>query len=242
MTRLWGDALRLALLTPWRLPRQAVLARLSEVLVGSFGLIVVTVACVGAAMCHQAAAQAMRLLGDQSFIGPEYIVLGFEAFGPLVVALSLVARVGAGFAAEIASLKGDGALLAMDLYGLRPAHTRLAPMGTACVVGGACLGLWAALTWEVVGMLVMWTVHGMSPWSFFHPEAIDTASVLLCVGKNAGMAALVFVTALRAGLAADAGSEAIGRATTRAVVWGVLGVLFANLCVDVCCALLGGPA
>jgi phospholipid/cholesterol/gamma-HCH transport system permease protein len=226
-------AVALAGVTPWRLDGRLLLERLDEVLWGSLFLTTVTVTCVGAAMCDQAAAQAMRLLGDQSFIGPEYIVLGFEEFGPLIVALTLAARVGAGFAAEVATLSSEQTLDMLELFGADPVRDRLAPMGVACVVGGACLGLISAVTWELAGVLTMSLRHGISPFTFVHPEAVGLHSLVLCVLKNALMGGLVFVGALIAGLRARGDAEAVGDATTRAGVYSLVLVLSCNLVVDV---------
>ena len=233
MSGRFAETLSLAALRPWRLPSGRLLVRLDEVLWGSLFLTTVTVMGVGAAMCDQAASQAMRLLGDQSFIGPEYIVLGFEQFGPLIVAITLSARVGAGFAAEVATLTSEQTLDALELFGLEPARQRLAPMGLACVFGGGCLGLLSALTWEAAGALVMWGKHGMNPASFFAPEAIATSSLVLCVVKTTLMGGLVFVAGLYAGLKARGGAEEVGVATTKAGVLGLVLVLCANLGIDV---------
>lgn len=233
--------LRALFITPWRIPLASILERMDEVLWGSFGVVMVTVGAVGAAMCDQAAAQALRLLGDQSFIGPEYIVLGFEEFGPLVVALTLATRVGAGFAAEVASAQGDETLDALSLYGQSPETSRLAPMGLACTLGGASLGILAAAVWESTGIVTMWLRYGINPHTFFHPDAIAIHSVVLCLVKNASMGALVFISALYAGLRAKPGSEAVGHATTQAVVGGLIAVLAANFAIDVLWFVFRGP-
>lgn len=229
-------------MTPWNVPFASIVARLVDVLWGSALVVMTTVACVGAAMCDQAAAQALRLLGDQSFIGPEYIILGFEEFGPLVVALTLAARIGAGFAAEVATLQGEETLDALTLYRADPERTRLAPMGIACVIGGGCLGLITTVIWELAGVLTMWARHGMTPQTFFAPEAVKMHSLVLCLVKNTTMGGLVFVAACLAGLRARAGAEQVGEATTRAVVWALVLVLAANLVIDVLWYLLRGPA
>lgn len=207
--------------------------RLDEALVGSWFLVTATVACVGAAMCDQAAAQALRFVGNQSFIGPEYIVLGFEEFGPLVVAITLAARVGAGFAAEVATLTSEQTLDALELFSLRPVETRLAPMGYALIASGVCLGLLSAVTWEVAGTLTMWLRYGMNPFTFFHPEAVQLHSVVLLVVKCSGMSVAVFVASLSAGLSARGGAEEVGHATTRAGVQSFLWVLATNFTLDV---------
>jgi phospholipid/cholesterol/gamma-HCH transport system permease protein len=226
------DALALAL-RPWRLAASDLVRRLDDVLPGSLLLVGVTVAAVGVALGDQASRQAIRLVGDQSFIGPEYIVLGVEEFVPLIVALALAQRVGAGFAAEVATLQSEDTLDALTLYGEEPARTVLAPMAIALVVGGVCLGLLGFVAWEVAGIATMWARAGTNPFTFFHPEAVHLSGLLLLVSKCAAFGALVFIAATNAGLAARGGAEAVGSAATRAVVRGVVYCLSASLLFDV---------
>lgn len=226
-----SDATRAALI-PWRLPWRAFVQRLDEVVPRSLPLVVVTVAAVGVALADQAARQALRLLGDQSFIGPEFLVLGVEEFGPLVVALTLSQRVGAGFAAEVATLQSEDTLDAMALFGERPAERVLAPMAAALVVGAVALGLLGLVAWELAGMATLLLRSGISPFTFFHPEAIRGDGVALLVLKCAAAGAIVFATATHAGLAARGGALAVGRAATRAVVGGVLGCLLCSAALD----------
>jgi phospholipid/cholesterol/gamma-HCH transport system permease protein len=212
---------------------RATVDRLDDVLTGSLFMVSVTVFCTGAAMCDQAAAQALRLIGDQSFIGPEFVKLGFEELGPIIVALSVAARVGAGFAAEVATLTSEETLDAKELYGAAPAQTLLAPMGMALIIGTTALGLLSTVTWEVAGMATSLLRYGVSPLTFFHPEAITLRCLVLCVAKNASFGAGIFVAALTSGLASKRGAQAVGDATTRAVVLSILAVMLANLLVDV---------
>jgi phospholipid/cholesterol/gamma-HCH transport system permease protein len=226
-----GDATRAALLL-WRLPWRAFVRRLDEVVPRSLPLVVVTVAAVGVALADQAARQALRLLGDQSFIGPEFLVLGVEEFGPLVVALTLSQRVGAGFAAEVATLQSEDTLDAMALFGERPSERVLAPMAAALVVGAVALGLLGLVAWELAGMATLLLRSGISPFTFFHPEAIRGDGVALLVLKCAAAGAIVFATATRARLAARGGALAVGGAAARAVVGGVLGCLLCSAALD----------
>ena len=234
-----GETFR-ALVTVRRVPGHVVVERLDVVLSGSLPMIVATIACVGAAMCDQAAAQAIRLIGDQHFVGPEYLKLGFEELGPLMVALTLAARVGAGFAAEIATLASEDTLDAKALYGADPAAQILAPMGIALVIGATGIGLLSTVIWEVAGIATAALRYGVNPLTFFSLEAITLRSVVLCVVKNASFGALIFAGALWAGLQAKRGAEAVGDATTRAVVIGVALSLVADLLIDIVAFLLPG--
>jgi phospholipid/cholesterol/gamma-HCH transport system permease protein len=220
-------------LSPWRLPLRALLARLDEVVPGSLFLVLVAMAALGVALADQAARQALRLLGDQSFIGPEYIVLGVEEFGPLIVALTLAQRVGAGFAAEVATLKSEDTLDALSLYDADPAKTVLAPMGAALVAGGVILGLVGFISWELAGMAALFFRSSVNPFTFFHPEAIVLSGVMLMLLKCALFGALVYVAAISRALRAGPGAAEVGRASTSAVVTGVVACFSASLVLDV---------
>ena len=126
--RIWQRALW-AQLTPWETSAQEFWRRLEQVGIGAFGIVTGVTFFAGAAFCQQAAFQAQALLGDQSFIGPEYIVLAFKSFGPLVVALALMSKVGAAFAAEVALMRQNQSLEALVLYRQSPGARRFAPMG-----------------------------------------------------------------------------------------------------------------
>ena len=222
-----------AFLEPQSLSMEAVMHRLHDVLIGSFFLVMVTVGCVGAAMCDQAAAQAMRLLGDQSFIGPEYIVLGFEEYGPLIVSLAFAARIGAGFAAEVAILQSEQTLDALEIYGAKPTRMILAPMGLACVIGCTSLGLFSIVTWEISGMVTMGIRHQINVFTFFRPDAVSLSSITLCISKCSLFGLAVFLSSLKAGLSSGIGSEEIGHATTKGVVWSAVSCLGINLLLDI---------
>jgi phospholipid/cholesterol/gamma-HCH transport system permease protein len=222
------------------LPPRAIVDRLHDVVVGSLVVVTAATACVGAAMADQAARQAMRLLGDQSFIGPEYLTLGLETIGPLVVALALAQRVGAGFAVEVATEQSEDTLAALRLYGRDPVRTRIAPMGVALVVGTLALCLFGLVAWELAGMAALGWRSGVNPFTFFHAEAIKASGVVLLVTKALLCGALVFVCAVRAGLRAREGADEVGRAATSAVVSGVVACLAMSALLDLVWFLLRG--
>ena len=214
-----------------------VLRRLDDVVWGSMLLVLAGGACVGGAMADQAGRQAMRLLGDQSFIGLEYPVLGIQEFCPLVVAIVLAQRVGAGFAAELASLKADGTFDALTLYGANPWRDRVWPMAIALPLGSVLCSLMALIAWEASGTVVMLARSGVNPFTFVHPEVVTPSLLGFMVLKASTFGAMVFVGAAQAGLRrrqSNAGKvgDGVGHRTTQGVVLGTLYALALNLVFD----------
>jgi phospholipid/cholesterol/gamma-HCH transport system permease protein len=209
-----------------------VLRRLDEVIVGSLLLVLVAVSGMGAAMADQAGRQAMRLLGDQSFVGVEYPVLGLQEFCPLVVALVLALRVGAGFTAELATLRRDDTFDALVVAGARPWRTRILPMVLALPPGTLALTLIALVGWEAAGVLVMLGRSGINPFTFIHPEVVTSSLLALLVGKSLVFGGCVAGGAIIAAMGPARPGEP-GVTVTRGVVLGTLFTLGANLVFDV---------
>ncbi|MBL90196.1 MAG: hypothetical protein CMH56_00090 [Myxococcales bacterium] len=229
--KVWRTALR-AQLNPKLLGEKSFWQRLSQVGNGAFWIVAGVTFFAGAAFCQQAAFQAQALLGDQSFIGPEYIVLAFKSFGPLVVALALMSKVGSAFAAELALMRQNQSLDALVLYKQNPGARWCAPMGLALTFGAVGLGLLSTVVWELAGMVVMYGFHGIMPQSFFRPDAISRELVLLCCIKNAAFGQSIYWVSLRSGLFVGHGTTATGFSPTQAMVRGVLLILFVNLFID----------
>ncbi len=218
-------------------PRIELLRRLDDVVWGSLVLVVAAASLVGAAMADQAGRQAMRLLGDQSFIGLEYPVLGIQEFCPLVVAMVLAQRVGAGFSAELASSVAEGSYDAALLFRTRPVERRIVPMSVALPVGAVILGIVACIVWEVGGVVVMLARSGINPFTFVHPEVVTRPLIAVLVVKCAGFGIAIFAGSVSAALSTRNDGD-VGRATTDAVVRGTLLCLLFNLVVDVIWFLL----
>lgn len=217
----------------WRaVPRIEVLRRLDDVVWGSLLLIIAAASTVGAAMADQAGRQAMRLLGDQSFIGLEYPVLGVQEFCPIVTAIVLAQRVGAGFSAELASLHADGTWDAQRLFRTHPFERRVLPMALALPLGAMILAVIAVLVWEVGGVVVMLARSGINPFTFVHPEVITRPLVGLLLCKCFLFGLCIFGGAVSAAWSTREHGD-VGRATTDAVVRGTLLCLLVNLILDV---------
>lgn len=232
-----GPALPRAGLSLRHVPPLEVLRRLDDVVWGSLVLVMAAASMVGAAMADQAGRQAMRLLGDQSFIGLEYPVLGIQEFCPLVVAMVLAQRVGAGFSAELASSVAEGSYDAALLFRTRPLERRVLPMSVALPVGAVVLGVVAVVVWWAGGVVVMLVRSGINPFTFLHPEVVTRPLIAVLVVKCAGFGVAIFAGAVSAALATRAHGD-VGRATTDAVVRGTLLCLLENLVVDVVWFLL----
>jgi ABC-type transporter Mla maintaining outer membrane lipid asymmetry permease subunit MlaE len=140
--------------------------------------------------------------------------------------------VGAGFAAELASLVVDGTLDALRLFRARPIERRVLPMALALPLGSVVLGAVAVVAWELAGVVAMMARFQTNPLTFFRPDAVLPSMLIELVGKCVCFGVCVFLGATTAALSAARDGD-VGRATTDAVVRATLLCLLVNVVIDV---------
>jgi phospholipid/cholesterol/gamma-HCH transport system permease protein len=215
-----------------QVPRDRTLQATLDGLWGSTLLVCAAVGLVGAALCYQAGWQARRVLGDQGFIGPEYLKLMVVEFGPLMVGTMLAARGGAGLAARLATRKATLQLETLLLVGDDPVRVLALPEVLAAVVTATVLAPLALLAGEAAGVLTMYLAFSVEPATFLAWETLRVADLWFSLTKTALFGLVVSLAACRAGLRATPDAAGVGQAATRGVVDGSLAVLLLDAVLD----------
>ncbi|MEW5852320.1 MAG: ABC transporter permease [Myxococcota bacterium] len=213
-------------------PYRRVLQATAETLSGSFMLVCAAVGFVGASLCWQAAWQARRVLGDQSFIGPEYLVIMTNEFAPLMVGTMLAARGGAGLAARLATRKTTYQTDALTLMGDDPVRVFALPEIIASVVTSAVLAPPALLAGEIAGVFTMKMAFQVEPASFVAFDALQAGDLWFSLIKAVVFGLAVSVMGARAGLSARPDASGVGEAAMRGVVDGSVAVLILDAALD----------
>lgn len=165
------------------------------------------------------------------------VVLGHHV-GPLYTGLFLAGRVGARVASEIGVktyLRQADALLS---FGVRPEHVWLSPLLWAAVISFPLLALLLEAVGLAGGYLGFVLALGQNSAGYTHSVLSDVVWGEVGVGllKALCCGACVVLLAYHAGRGAQRGSDAVGRAATRAVVSGLL----AAIAVELVFGVIGG--
>ncbi|HEV7557016.1 MAG TPA: ABC transporter permease, partial [Kofleriaceae bacterium] len=96
--------------------------------------IIVTLGFIGMVMMYEACIQLSRVTGDYSQVGSQTIRLIVSDFGPVLTAMMLATRVGAGIAAEIGSMKVTEQIDALRMSGVLPIDYLIVPRFVASLV------------------------------------------------------------------------------------------------------------
>jgi len=178
--------------------------------------------------------------GAQAYIA-DLVGLGMvREVGALMTAIVVAGRTGAAFAAELATMKVTQEIDALKVVDLSPIELLVVPRVLALTAMVPLLAAYAAVLGIIGGAVIGIIVLGVPPRDYLsHTIAIIGAKdVIGGLVKAATYGLVVGIGGCAAGLRADAGAAAVGEATTRAVVTGIVfvtlvcglyAVLFARL-------------
>jgi phospholipid/cholesterol/gamma-HCH transport system permease protein len=173
---------------------------------------------------------------------PELVVVAqFRELGPLVTAIVVAGRSGAGLASELATMKVSEEIDALRAMGFDPLRWLVVPRCVALVL------VIPLLTWigDVLailgGFVATMAVADMTPRAYIEATitAITAGHLLGGLVKTPFLGLAIGLIACGQGLAAQGGAAAVGARTTRAVVLAILGVILANTLFTFFFTLLG---
>jgi phospholipid/cholesterol/gamma-HCH transport system permease protein len=207
----------------------------------SLVFVVVTLAFIGMVMVYQSCLQLERITGDLSRIGPEFLKLVIQDFGPSLTALMLATRVGAGIAAEIGSMKVTEQIDALRMSGVTPIDYLIVPRLIASVVMAYALTTFGIAVAFAAGGMTAASSFGVNPRTFFDVGRVEWFDVGLGAIKTGAYGVAVPVVSGFCGLRAQGSSAGVGAATTAAVIGSSLAVILLNFAISgVGLALVGG--
>ncbi len=216
-----------------RIDGREALVQLHEVGVRTVWLVTSGMAFFGAVLVTIANAQARRLVGDLSVLGPAYFELLVREFGPIVSALLVAARFGSSCAAELSAMTVNEQVDALELSAGDPLSDLVAPRLLAGVLAVPALCILGTAAASLSASLVAHFAFGVESWAFADARYVhwrDIASGLL---KTFVCGAYIPLVAARKGLDARGGAAAVGEATTAGVVSAFLGCLILDFAISI---------
>lgn len=163
----------------------------------------------------------MKLVVQNDSMVPGFAAaLILRELGSVTMALLLVSRVGAGYAAEVGSMQITEQVDALRMLGLDPVRFIVVPRFVACLVGGFVLSLVANLVCLYCAMLVSTVKIGYTPAGFVSAMRtfVSFRDIIFASIKGATFGAVIPLFSCFYGFRCKAGAEGVGLATTNSVV------------------------
>jgi len=211
-----------------RFPLRVVLVQFESIAVRSVSIVAVTALFTGMVLALQTVVSLARFGAKPytgSFVGLSIIL----ELGPVLTALMVAGRVGAGITAEIGSMAVTEQVDAIRAMGADPIRKLVLPRVIACTLGVPLLAVLADIL-GVLGGLVISAQSGISP-DFYVSTVTSTvtlADFLKGISKTFAFGWIVASVGCYLGLGTRGGTVGVGRSTTRAVVISSIAIFVAD--------------
>jgi phospholipid/cholesterol/gamma-HCH transport system permease protein len=160
--------------------------------------------------------------------------------GALMTGIIMAGRTGAGFAAELGSMKITEEIDAFTTLGVSPVDYLVLPRVLGLFVMMPLLVIYADFVGIAGGMLVAVTLLDLTPTQFVGGllSAVSLSDGLLGVFKGSIFGLIIGLAGCMKGMQTGSDASAVGRSATSAVVLGITLIVVANAVIDWLAALL----
>ncbi|MBQ0943837.1 ABC transporter permease [Ideonella sp. 4Y16] len=185
-------------------------------------------ALVGLIIAYLGAAQLQRF-GAQIYMADLVTIGEVREVAALMTAVILAGRVGAAFAAQLGSMQANEEIDALRTLGLDPVEHLVLPRTIALTLMAPLLTVYAAGVAMIAGMFVAVGIFRVEPLEYLVRSfnALSLAHVSIGLLKATVYGLLVALAGCRQGLHAGRSAQAVGEATTAAVVQAIVWIVVA---------------
>jgi phospholipid/cholesterol/gamma-HCH transport system permease protein len=205
----------------------------------SASFLALTMGFIGMILVYQSAVQLGRLVPDYSMVGANYGELLVRELGPTIGALMLATRVGAGMAAEIASMVVTEQVDALRLCAADPVDFLVVPRFLASLVMTLVVVVLSSAMAYATGAITAFIAFDVRFDVFANLSLVDFGDVATGLTKSIAYGAAIPICSCHCGLEAHGGSAGVGRATTAAVVLSSLAIIVLNFFISAGAFLVG---
>ena len=195
----------------------------------ALGIVALIAFLVGLIMAFVGSVQLARF-GAAIYVADMVAIAMVREMGCMMTAVILCGRTGAAFAAQLGTMKVNQELDAFATLGIAPVDFLVVPRVGALFLMLPLLTVFANLAGIVGGSLVAMSMLHLSALEYWQEtlRALTLTQFSTGVIKSLVFGLIVAVTACLRGMQSGSNAEAVGRATTSAVVTGITWIIIAD--------------
>jgi len=213
-----------------RIRRDALIGQMVRVGVRAIPIVILAQMAIGMILVLQMF-RKLDEFGQPEQLATINAIAGFRELGPFLTGLVLCGFAGASIAAELGTMVTAEEIEALQVSALNPVRFLVVPRLLATVIMTTMLTVIADVVMVASGMFTAVKL-GIDSDVYFHLtlEAVDIMSFATGLIKAAVFGLLIGLIACFLGLSVKPweGSEGVGRATTNAVVYGIVAIIVAD--------------
>ncbi|HVR43746.1 MAG TPA: ABC transporter permease [Thermoanaerobaculia bacterium] len=206
--------------------RRALMIQLDQIGVRSMSIVVITAAFIGMVLALQTA-YSLEDFGGKLLVGKVVSLSLVRELAPVLMALMVGGRVGAGMTAELGTMKVTEQIDALRALATNPVRKLVVPRVIATTLMLPVLTVIAILVGTLGGMLIaVVQLHlGANYYVRSVVTTIEYNDLASGVGKTFFFGFVIALIACYNGMRTSGGADGVGRATTATVVTGAISVL-----------------
>jgi phospholipid/cholesterol/gamma-HCH transport system permease protein len=183
---------------------------------------------IGLILAYMGAAQ-LEPFGAQSYIADLVTIGELREIAALAVGIVLAGRIGAAFAAQLASMGANEEIDALRTLGVRPVAFLVVPRLLALALTAPLLTAFAAVVGMAAGAAVAVAIYDLTALQYWlrTSQSVTADNIVVGLVKGTVYGVLVALAGCRQGLNAGRSAEAVGQATTAAVVQALVWIVVA---------------
>jgi phospholipid/cholesterol/gamma-HCH transport system permease protein len=222
-----GDAIRQGLRRPFE--RSLWIDQIDHLGVQSLTITNVTLLFTGMVLAVQTA-YSLSSYGGSSFVGDLLALSIVRELGPVLTALMVAGRVGAGITAEIGSMTVTEQVDALRVLAASPVKKLVVPRVGALILALPLLTVLADVVGLFGGMVMAVSEVGQSRAYFVSHVllALKIQDLASGIGKSFFFAFFIGIVACYNGLHATGGADGVGKATTNTVVTASISIIVSD--------------
>lgn len=195
---------------------------------GSIAIIVFCVSFAAMVTILESSFHMKLVIQNDSMVPGFAALLILRELGAVVTALLLTSRIGAGFAAEVGSMKVTEQIDALKMLGIDPIGYLVIPRLVASVIGAVLLVIIANLTCIFCAILVSEVYLGYTTSMFLSGMRafVHFQDLVFSMIKAASFGIVIPLVSCYFGFHCKLGADGVGKATTNSVVMASIGIIF----------------
>lgn len=172
----------------------------------------------------------LRRFGADIYVANLVAIAMSREMGAVMTAIVLAGRTGAAYAAQIGAMQGNEEVDALSTLGLPPIEFLVLPRVFALVLMTPLLVIYADLMGILGGYLVAIGMLNVTGAGYLEETqtALSVGDFAIGIGKGAVFGIIIAVTGCLKGIFCGRSAQAVGDATTSAVVTGILYIIVAD--------------
>ncbi len=209
-----------------RFPWLECLRQLEAIGARSSTIVLITALFTGMVLALQTGI-ALARFGAKPYVGSVVGLSLARELGPVLTALMVGGRVGAGITAEIGAMQVTEQVDAIRSMGADPVQKLVLPRVLAATIALPLLTVLADVLGVFGGLVLSWSQFGIDP-NFYLQTIVNTVTLqdfFSGIAKTFVFGWLIAMVGCSTALATTGGTVGVGRATTQAVVVASIGVL-----------------